>query len=186
MMRILGAILVVTLAVVAAGCGGGGSNEAGGDDTTVVVETTGTTDTIETETTAADTETTTTVADGDLAALLGSEECASLVGLSSQIAQSMSGSGSTDESLEQSRQFFDELADRAPEEIRDDFAVMSEVWTKIAEAYADLDLQSGEVPSQETLQRLAAIGNELDQAELEEASTNIEAWVNENCSQSSD
>jgi len=53
-----------------------------------------------------------------------------------------------------------------------------------AEALKGLDLSSGAAPSAEQLQKLQELSKTFDQAELQKASANIEAWVQENCSKS--
>jgi hypothetical protein len=170
-------LLVLLAVVVAAGCGGGGSDEnASGTTEATVTETTPATRTDLTDTDTTATETTATDTDGtDFAT---SENCREFAQLASKLQTSLTGTGSD---LEDTKKLLDEFADKAPEEIRDDFRVIAEYWTKIVEALKGVDLQSGQPPSPEALQKLQDVQNEIDQARLQQASTNIANWANENC-----
>jgi hypothetical protein len=160
-------LLVAALALVAAGCGGDDSNEAGGDtDTdTAIVEADGE------ETTDDATETT----DDDDA--LGGE-CAELAGLGTRISQAVTGGN---EGLEEASELFDELASRVPEEIRDDFEVIAENFSQVAEAAQELDLAPGETPGPEDLARLQELTESLNSPEVAAAGERIQAWTEENC-----
>ena len=176
--RKLMVLLIAVLALVAAGCGGDDSSEAGGDatDTAVVTETSGddSSDTTDDMTQATTDDTTGTTGD-DLGNL--SEECAEFAGISSKLAQSLSG-GTT--GIDEAAKVFDELADRVPEEIRDDYRVVADNFAKIAEALKGVDLTSG-ATDPETIAKLQELGQTLDSAEVREATENLEAWARENC-----
>jgi hypothetical protein len=162
-------LLVAALALVAAGCGGDDSSEASGDTTeTAVVETTDTTD--DATTTDGEAE---DVEIGDL-----SGECAQFAGISSKLAQSLSGQ---DADLEEAARVFDEIADEVPDEIKEDYQVIADNFAKLAEALKDVDLTSGAVPDPETLAKLEELGRSMDSAEVQRASQNLEAWARENC-----
>jgi hypothetical protein len=161
-------LLVAALALAAAGCGGDDSSEASGDTTaTAVVETTETTDDVGTTTDDEDVEI------GDL-----SGECAQFAGISSKLAQSLSGQ---DADLDEAARVFDEIADEVPDEIKDDYRVIADNFAKIAEALQGVDLTGGGVPDPETLAKLEELGRSLDSAEVQQASETLEAWARENC-----
>jgi hypothetical protein len=173
--RKLMVLLIAVLALGAAGCGGDDSNEAGGDatDAAVVTETSGGNSTDDmTQTTTDDTTGTTGDDVGNL-----SEECAEFAGISSKLAQSLSG-GST--GIDEAAKVFDEIADKVPEEIRDDYRVVADNFAKIAEALKGVDLTSG-ATDPETIAKLQELGQSLDSAEVREATENLEAWARENC-----
>ncbi|MCZ7590277.1 MAG: hypothetical protein M5U27_15755 [Gaiella sp.] len=164
------ALLIVALALVAAGCGGSSSDEASPDtETTVAAETTMPDDTATTDAT----ETGTDIDLGDL-----SGECAQFAGIASRIAQSFSGQ---DANIEDAAKAFDEIADQVPDEIKDDYRVIAENFSKIAEAFEGTDLASGEAPSPEALAKLQELSSSMDSAEVQQATQNIEAWVEQNC-----
>lgn len=168
--------LVAALAIVAAGCGGGGSEKAD-DTTTVATETTAPEET--TETTEETTEETTSDDDDDVTNVASADDCRELVELGSKLAQALGGSGGDD--VERTKEFLNEFADRAPEEVREDFKVLAEAYAKIIDAIGDLDLKPGETPSPEVILKLQQIGSEVDQEKLQEASENIQRWSEENC-----
>jgi len=150
----LAALLLAALALVAAGCGGDDSDEASDAADTAVVET----------------------ATGDADETLGGE-CAEFAGLGAKLQSAFGVGGDVDSASE----VFDELADRVPEEIRDDYRVLADNFRQFADALEGVDLTSGETPSPETLAKLQEAAAAMDQPEIQQASDNIEAWVQENC-----
>jgi hypothetical protein len=174
--RRIAALLIAVLALVAAGCGGSSSDEASSDtETTVATETT-TDDMTATEDTTATTDDSETSTDIDLGNLSG--ECAQFAGISSKLAQSLSGQ---DANIEDAAKAFDDIADKVPDEIKDDYRVIAENFSKIAEALKGVDLSSGQAPSPEALAKLQELSASMDSAEVQQASQHIEAWVQEHC-----
>jgi hypothetical protein len=168
--RLLAALLLAALALFAAGCGGDDGGDSASSDTAVVE--TESTDDAATET--MDDDSTETTDDGD--EVLGGE-CTELAGLGAQLQSAMGNAGDLDSTSE----VFDELADRVPEEIREDFQVLADNFKEFAEALEGVDLSSGATPDAETLAKLQQAVASMDQPAVEEASNNIEAWVQENC-----
>jgi hypothetical protein len=168
--RRIAALLIAALALIAAGCGGSSSDEASADtETTVAAETT-----MPEETTTTDDSGTST--DVDLGNLSG--ECAQFAGISSKLAQSLSGQ---DANMEDAAKAFADIADQVPDEIKDDYQVIAENFAKIAEALKGVDLTSGQTPSPEALAKLQELSKTMDSAEVQQASQHIEAWVSEHC-----
>ena len=128
--RRLAALLIAAVALIAAGCGGSDSNEAS-SDTTVA-----TTETMSVETSTTDSGTSTD--NGSIGSLSG--DCAQFAGVSSKIAQSLSGQ---DANMEDAAKAFADIADQVPDEIKDDYQVIAENFSKIAEALKGVDLTSG-------------------------------------------
>lgn len=177
--RRLGVLLVAVLALVAAGCGGGGSNEASSDTSTVASGTT-TDEMTTTEETSTDemttTEETSTDSAGiDTTALTG--KCAELAGLGSKLAAAMTGQNAD---VEDVSKLFDEVADQVPDEIKADWQVLAQNFSKIAEAMKGVDLSSG-TPDAEALAKLQQLATQLDSQEMQQAAAHIEAWAKENC-----
>ena len=169
--RRIAALLSAVLALVAAGCGGSSSDEASSDtETTVATEATATDDMTATDD---DSETSTDVDLGNL-----SGECAQFAGISSTLAQSLSGQ---DANIEDAAKAFDEIADQVPDEIKDDYQVIADNFAKIADALKGVDLTSGQAPSPEALAKLQELSASMDSAEVQQASQHIEAWVQEHC-----
>ena len=167
-MRAMTIAFLLVLALLAAGCGGGDDNAS--DTDTVVTETT---DDITTDET---TDETTTDDDGSFA----TGECAELVAAATSISQTFSATGTTDD-IDEARDQFEEFADNAPEEIRDDLQVLAAAYEEFAEVLGDVDIEPGETPDAEAIQALQAAIAAIDQAEITEASANVNAWTTANC-----
>ncbi len=160
-------ILVLALAFVAAGCGGGDDESA--SDTTAITETTtdGTTTDDEDET-----------SDTDDSGTIASDDCLELGSAAAALGQAFSGSGGDEDDVSE---LYDELAERAPDEIKGDLEILASAWTEIAAALEDLDLQAGEVPSGDQLQEYQAALASVSTPEVTAASERISAWAEENC-----
>jgi hypothetical protein len=165
-------VAVLGLALVGAGCGG--DEEAAEDtDTTGITITTGTDETTTDETTTDET----TTDDLDDGSGLASGDCRELVDASSALGQAFAAPGSdVDES-----EAFDELADRVPDEIRDDYEVLADAYRSYADALQDIDIGAGETPSAEALQALQQALASVDQQAVTQATQNISTWVTANC-----
>ena len=173
-------IPIAVLALVAAGCGGDSSNESAADTTATTVATETTTATEETtsateETTSTEETSTTAGSSGDLE--LGGK-CKEFAGISQKLSESLSGQTAD---LEDASKIFDEIADQVPEEIRADYQVIAENFKKIAEALKGVDLTSGQTPSPEALAKLQELSQSMNSSEVQQATQNIEAWVQKNC-----
>jgi hypothetical protein len=161
-------LAVLVLVLVAAGCGGDSNDEAvTADETTATVAT----DT----TTAADATGTTAGSSGD--AELGGE-CAEFAGVSQKLAESLSGQTAD---IQDAAKVFDEIKDQVPDEIKADYEVIAENFSKIAEALKGVDLTGGETPSPEALAKLQELASSMNSPEVRQATANIEAWVTKNC-----
>jgi len=158
-------LLLAVLALAAAGCGGDDSSDASGDTDTAVVEETTTEDTTEA-----------TSGDEDVAALGG--KCTELAGIGAKFSQATAGGQA---GLEEVSKLIDELADNVPDEIKDDFQVLAQNYSKLAEAMKGVDLSSGEQPSAEALAKMQEVAASLNSPEIQQASTNISNWATKNC-----
>ena len=190
---ILCAIALGGLALATAGCGGGGGSSTTTTEETAAIETTETT-TTESETTTTETEMTETeVTETDTeteasgtdttgtagSSFASSENCQEFVQFASAVATALSGTGDTD--LQAAADALQKYADEAPEEIQDDFQVLADAYSKLAEAFEGVDMSSTEAPSPEVLARISKVSSEIDTAKLTAASANISAWTTENC-----
>ena len=167
------AVTVVALALFGVGCGGG-DESAADTDTTTITETTETDETTTDETT---TDETTDGTETGISSIFTSEDCLAFIGAAAAVGQAFAGASAD---VDQS-EFFEEYADRVPDEIKADLQTMADVGAAAAAAYTKLDLAPGETPSAAQLaeyqQALAAI----DQEEYTAAAERISAWTNEVC-----
>jgi hypothetical protein len=168
------ALLLAALALVVAGCGGDDGGDSASSDTAVVE--TESSDDGSTETESSDDAMETDTAEDD--GMLGGE-CAEFAGLGAKLQNAFGGTSGDD--IDSVAEVFDELADRVPEEIRDDYQVLADNFKEFADALEGVDLSSGATPDAETLAKLQAAVASMDQPEVQQASENIEAWATENC-----
>jgi hypothetical protein len=163
--------LLGAVALLAAGCGGGDS-ESAADETTIETTTEADTDTDTTEDTGEMTD-----EDTDLSAF-ASEDCLQLAQVGARFSESMSGTGDVGDV----ETFFQELADKAPDEIADDLRVLAEAMGEYAEAFQGIDLTGAAAADPETIQKLQELAAKFDDEKYVQASENIQAWAEENCS----
>jgi hypothetical protein len=161
-----------------AGCGGDDNSSADTTTTETTTEDTETTETetTETETTTEDTDTDTTSALGDFAT---AENCQEFEQISAKLSSALTGTGG--ESLEDTKQYLDDLVDAAPDEIKADFQTIAGAYAKVVDAYGSYDPTSGQPPPADVAAKLAQLSSSLDQAKLTQAGTNISTWAQENC-----
>ena len=170
--RWLAALLLAALALFVAGCGGDDGSDSASSDT-AVVETESSDDGTETEESDDATDTSATDDDGELGG-----ECLQFADLGAKLQGALGAGGGDIDSVSE---VFDEIADRVPEEIRDDYQVLADNFKEFAEALEGVDLSSGATPDAETLAKLQEAAASMDQPEVQQASKNIEAWVAANC-----
>jgi hypothetical protein len=162
--KTLAVVIMGSLVLAVAACGGGN------DEATSEADSSGT---------AAATATSSDTSSGtpDFAS---TSNCQQLGELGAQVAAAMGGTGTAD--AQKTIDLFSEFADQAPAEIRDDFQVVADAYSKIADALGGVNVAAGETPDPEALQKLQEASSEIDQAKVTEATNNITAWVTENCS----
>jgi hypothetical protein len=166
------AVALTAFVLVSAGCGG--DDEAASDTTTLTDTTTEETTTEETTT-----EETTTDDSGDLGGL-ASGECAELVEAGTQLSQAL-GAGTSSANLEEVSAFYDEVVEKAPDEIRADVQILADAWVAYADVLADVQVEPGQTPDAEALAALQQALASIDQQEVSAAATRISAWTTENC-----
>ena len=170
-MRAMTIAVLLVLALMGASCGGG--DDTASDTDTVVTDTTDTTDTE--GITAEATTTEDTIDPGTFA----TGACAQLVAAATSFSRAFSGSveGDADETSE----LFEQYAESAPDEIKDDLRVLAEAYDEYLEVLADVNIEPGETPDAEAIASLTAALASVDQEGVAEASANVSAWTTENC-----
>ena len=161
--------LVLAFGFSVAGCGGGGKKSSSG--TTAVAATT--------EAAATTTEAAATTKVPDLSKFATSKNCRDFAQLAVNVTKAFTGSGGND--LQASAKAINELADKAPSDVRSDFKVVADAYGKIANALKGVDLKSGETPSADQIAKMQKLQQEIDQPKLTAAEQHISTWVQHNC-----
>ena len=168
---------VAALALALAGCGGSSNsgNDATADtvatDTSASTEDTSTVDisTVDTSTEDTSTEDTSTVdtstentstETGDLAGLSG--KCADLAKASQAFGAAIASSGGGSDDLDTTADAYKALAQKAPDEIKDDFEVLAGVMSDYAKAFRDAGLKPGETPTPKQIAKLVVLSRTLN------------------------
>lgn len=175
-------LVLLLVALVVVSCGG----DAGGDDTTTAPSD----DVNVTTTTAAapDDDGDDVGNDGDSGVDSLSSTCleatqgmaAAVSAYSTGMAEAFGGS-LDDESLQLAADQLEAMADAAPDEIKDDFAVIAAQLGAFYTALAESGYEPGATPDAEQLAELSALAETFDNEAFEEASDNINAWFEANC-----
>jgi ABC-type glycerol-3-phosphate transport system substrate-binding protein len=172
--------LLAVMALLAA-CGGGAS---GGDDTTSTTAVTGgdATTTTAAQTTTTQAQATTTAGGDDGEAFL--EACQG----AGQMGETLdSAGGSMPEEIDwlDAAQKMKDAARFAPAEIRDDYELVADAMSKYFELMAEIDWQPGQMPTEDQIKKMEeaanAMGEIMDNDELEAAMERITAWFEEHC-----
>ena len=171
----LGLTLLAMLMLVAAGCGGGGSKNTAATTEAATTEAV-TTEAATTEAATTEAATTTATTTPDLSGIASAGNCKELADLSSKLASAFSGSATPDD-IKKEAAVLNEIADKAPSEVKADFKTMAAFVAKVAAATSGLT--PGQVPDAATLQKLQ--GLQTDAAKVTAAGQHISAWVAKNC-----
>jgi hypothetical protein len=186
---VLASTLLAVFALVATGCGGGGSDNAAATTEAAVTTTeAATTEAVTTEeatteaatTEVATTEETTTEATttSALSGLFSSGNCRELAALGEKFSSAFTGAADSQD-LKKQAQLLKEFADKTPDDIRPDFQVIADYFSKLVGIVGNL--KAGQTPDPETLAELQKLSTQVDTAKVTQASQHIEAWVTKNC-----
>jgi hypothetical protein len=168
-------IVLAALLLVAAGCGGGGKKAAATTAASSQVATQPAT-TEAASTGAASTAASTT--GSNLSGLASTSNCKQLANLGQQYAQAISGAANGQDMVK-TGQLLEEFASKTPSEIRPDFKVVADAYSKLAGTIGKL--KPGKAPDAATLAKLQKAIASLDQAKLTQATQHISKWLRQNC-----
>jgi hypothetical protein len=118
---------------------------------------------------------------GAIDAVRCSEVAAAMAAAAAAAPQALAGGSGSD--LGQSTQTLEAFAGEAPEEIREDLAVIADGYAAVAQALegADFDPASGQPPPPEVIAQLEAASQELNTPEFQEATTRVSTWFATEC-----
>jgi len=121
---------------------------------------------------------------GVVAGPLDAAECAQVVSAmaaaAAAVPQVMSGeAGDLSTSVDQ----LEAMAEKAPEEIRDDLLLVAQGYATYSQALQDsgYDPASGQAPPPDVIAALTEAGQTLNDADFQAASERVSAWFAENC-----
>ncbi len=163
-------VVLAALLLVAAGCGGG--KKAAG---TTAASTPATTQAATTE--AASTGAASTTG-SNLSGLASSSNCKELADLGAQYSKAITGAANGQD-LKKTGQLLEEFASKTPSDIRPDFKVVADAYSKLAGTIGTL--KPGTTPDPATLAKLQKLIAGLDQARLTQATQHISKWMRQNC-----
>jgi hypothetical protein len=187
---------VVALLFLAAGCGSKSNSSASAPETTPATETatTETTTTADTTTTSSSsestdtttvTETTSTDTGGSSGASGGSsipKSCLNFAQAAGKLGQALASSGtSATANAESLKTYFNNLADKAPSDIKSAFQTLANAISKYVDALKDLNLKPGQTPNASDMAKLRGVIGELSKPDVQAASNKIQAWVQAGC-----
>lgn len=123
----------------------------------------------------------TTVDLGDVAGLSG--ECEVFAEAALAFGAAFGGAEGEDVDFNDLADAMEEFADEAPDEIRGDIEVLAEAYARFAAEFGDLDFNDPNAFTDPEVQaRLAEAGEIFSSAEVTEASENLSAYTEANCS----
>ena len=183
-MRYLAVLIVLALCML--GCGGSDSDTD--SPTTATTSATGGNDTTTTPTTTSQTPTTDDSDDDDD---FSPENCPELLQWANDTAAAtnaaFAGGGTNSVGFEYTDDYFQEFADRAPSEIRDDIQLFADAFSSFYNTLEELDLDFTDPATLTTMdaamvQKLEDATELMDTPELEAASARIAAYFERECS----
>jgi len=111
-----------------------------------------------------------------------SENCAQLLKLGSTFAQALQASaGGADPQLADTAKAFQEMADAAPSEIRDEFHTIADAFGVYVQAWDDAGLAPGGTPTPEQIAKLVEGAQAFGAEEVQSAQERVSAWTEANC-----
>jgi hypothetical protein len=160
MRRITMVALVVVLALAGAACGG--------DDDDAATE-----DTQATDDGGNDDGATTDIGD------LVDDDCEFL--LAGAFQNPLAAAQSGDEDFDDASSRFDEIADNAPDEIKDAMQVIADSWTELAELWKGIDLKDPSSLRDPEVQAKFQQMSEIADEDYQAASQEVASWMQDNC-----
>ena len=176
-MRWVMVLAAVVAAVALAGCGGGNDAASSDTDTVAITDTSATEETTTEETTTEETETET---ETDISGGLVSGDCVKAVTAFAALSQAVGAAGASGDDAEDSARAFQEFADEAPDEIKDDIQVLGDAYADYIAVLSGLGLQAGETPSADQIQELSQAAEALNTPEVIAASDHFNTWASAN------
>lgn len=173
------AVALAAFALIGAGCGGGDDDATGDTDTVVATDTFGDETTDDTTTDETDTDETDTDTDGS--GDFGSGDCADAVAAFTSLSQAVAAAGASGDDAEDSARAFQDFADDAPEEIRDDIRILGDAYVEYITVLSDLGIEAGETPSADQIQQITEASEALTTPEVTAASERFSTWASTNC-----
>lgn len=186
-MRRLLVVLGVGLLLVGGGCGGGDDDSKSTDDAKAASSDSKTSDDEDATTTTEDDS----ESDGDTSgsgamAAFTANDCMQAVQAISAAYSSvgLAMAGQTD-GIEKTQKEFDDLAKKAPDELRDDLDTLRDAYAEFGRILRESGWKpDGKMPPKEVVDALEEASNKLDSDEVKAANEHVQSWFDDQCDQS--
>jgi hypothetical protein len=110
--------------------------------------------------------------------LLTAVKCRRLYDIAESFSAALTGDG---QELGKTAALLTDFAGKTPADIRPDFQVLADAYTRIVVALKGADARSSSLPSADTLRRMAKLSNQIDMGKVSTANTEISVWSARNC-----
>jgi hypothetical protein len=111
-----------------------------------------------------------------------SSECADVTYFGANLGAAVASIGGAGGASRQTADALDKLVKAAPDELKQDFVVLTEAVNRIEAALKGVNLKAGETPSTAQKAKLALIGKSLRTGKAKKASADIAVWRKKHCS----
>ena len=170
--------LLAALAVLLAACGGDDGDNAAERDISDVASDEGDAGDVADEADEDDVD-----AAKDQVAAFTNEDCADLFAGMASAASAFGGTGPDGGDLTDVAEYFDEIADKVPDEISADFRIFADAYGEFAEAAADagIDFSKPETMSPAALEKMGEAAEVFNDPEVQAASERVSEYTEETC-----
>lgn len=176
---------LAALILVVTGCGG---SKKSSDSTAATTPTTATVSSSSGSSSSSDSSSTDTSTSSDTSTSTDSgsvsdaaaKSCLNFASAAAKLGSALSSAGSQ-ASSEETKRFFESLADKAPSDIKASFQIFADAFGKYLDAVKGLKFEPGKVPSATDLAKQQNALKALSTTEVRAASEKINNWVKAGC-----
>jgi hypothetical protein len=191
--NVIGAALLVAVAVAVAGCGGSSKSSSPPTVPPLTVTSQATTaagaTTAPATTPAAPPTTTPAASSGSTTSSSGGStgssgvpaSCLDFAGAASKVSQAFSPTGPTGTDTAKLKSYYLALADKAPSSIKSSFVTLANVIGAYLDQIKGLNLKPGQTPSADAIQKIQKATAALQTTGFQQATKKIQAWVSAGC-----
>ncbi len=97
------------------------------------------------------------------------------------LSAAVAAAGASGNDVEAAAEAFQDFADDAPEEIRDDIRILGDAYVEYIAVLSDLGLEQATTPSADQIQSITEASEALTTPEVTAASESFTTWASTNC-----